>query len=117
MAKYINNDTFEIREGRTISDKTGWTLYEAVYSETETYQLPRPKCDRKYWKWKDQDHTEVIEKTTKEKTDVDTIEQTKIDESTAETLIENKKEELVRQQAIDALITEEKLNIDGSLKK
>jgi len=98
----VKSDTVNLIEGKI--DGKRKTMFEL------------PKCDKKYYK-KSLDGKKIIEMTAEEKAIKDQEIQDQVDAITKEQLIIAKQNELLRQQAINELISENKLNADGSLKK
>lgn len=103
MANVINKKTLEYRKSVNTPDYENgdWIINPWL-----------PDCDKKYWRvYKGQ----VKEMTSAQKASVDSAEQEKADANLKESLIESKKQEIMREQAIQELISEGKLNSDGSL--
>lgn len=105
MADVVNKTTMEYRK----------SVHTPNYSDSEWWINPvLPSCEQKYWR---NNNGVLDEMTIMQKADADQAEQDRADEVQAEILIQDKIAEISRQDAIDELVSEGKLNSDGTLIK
>lgn len=105
MANVINKNTLQYLKSVNTPDYTeeDWIINPVL-----------PDCDKKYWKVK---NNKVVEMTIAEKKTINDNIKKQTEQFEKEQLIEQKKETILRNQAIDALKNEGKLDADGSLVK